>query len=166
MNHGGLYVQVAIWSQVASAGLFIAFIVYLWMRVLQPMVLAAQERSNEQIARAERHRDEAKAALDALKGEIEAAAHDAELIRARAQRHAERERNALVAETHLEGQRTVHNAEGELERLRDSARLRLRGEIVARALSVARGEAQRRIDGAANARIVEHFLASLEHVRR
>jgi F0F1-type ATP synthase membrane subunit b/b' len=160
--NGNFYVQVAIWSQVVSAVFFIACLVLLWVRVLQPMVLAAQDRSNRQIAEAERHRDEAKASLDALKGEIESANRDAELIRERAQRQGERERHAALAEANVEGQRALRNAEGELERARESARTRLRAKIAGRALDVARDEAQRRIDTAINAKIVARFLTSLE----
>lgn len=165
MTSGGLYVQIAIWSQVVSAIFFIAAMVYIWTRYLQPMVLAAQEHSNAQVREAERHRDEAKAALDALVGEIEGARHDARLIRERADRHAERERETTLASVKEEGERALRNAQGELQRAREAARVRLRTEIVHRALVAARDEGQRRIDAAANARIIEHFLASLERAR-
>lgn len=166
MNGGDLYLQIATWSQVVSAIFFIGVMVYIWMRFLQPMVLAGQERSNEAIAEAERHRDQAKAALEALKGEIEGAHRDAELIRARAERQADGERAAMLAETEQEGGRAVRNAEGELARARDAARVRLRGEILKRALERARDQAEQRIDTAANGRIVERFLATLEQAPR
>ena len=38
----------------------------MWFRWLLPVFMAAQERSNKQIAEAERHRDEVKAALETL----------------------------------------------------------------------------------------------------
>jgi F0F1-type ATP synthase membrane subunit b/b' len=166
MSADPFYIQIAIWSQVASAVLFVAALAYIWTRYLQPMVLTAQERSNEQIAQAERHRDEAKAALELLKGEIESAKHDAELIRERARTHAEREREATIAEVKEAGERTVRNAEGELARAREAARVRLRGELVGNALAHARDAAARRVDGAKNERLVEGFLTALESAPR
>lgn len=163
--NGDLYVQIAIWSQVASAIFFVAVMAYIWTRFLQPMVLAAQERSNAQILEAERHRDEAKEALDALRGEIESARRDAQLIRGRAEHHAERERDATLAAVREEGERSLRNAEGELARARDAARTRLRAEIAYGALAAARDEAQRRVDAAANARLIEHFLRTLERAQ-
>ncbi|HUY41656.1 MAG TPA: hypothetical protein VMV82_08845 [Candidatus Dormibacteraeota bacterium] len=165
MGSSQLYVQIAIWSQVASALLFIAAMAFVWMRWLQPMVLAAQARSNRQISEAERHRDEAKAAVEALRDEIEGATRDAELIRRRADGQAVREREVVVAEATVACERVLHNAAGELERAREAARLRLRDEILARALAQARDQAQRSIDGAANARLVERFLVTLESAR-
>lgn len=165
MNQAG-YVQVAVWSQVVSAIFFIAVMVYIWQRFLLPMVFAAQEHSNRQIAEAARHRDEAKAALDALKGEIEGARHDAGLIRERAEAHAQRERQATLAETEESGERLVRNAEGELARARDAARVRFRGELVRKALATARAEAQRTIDDLANARLIDSFVDVLERATR
>ncbi len=165
MGSSELYIQIATWSQVASALLFVASMAYIWMRWLQPMVLGARARSNRQISEAERHRDEAKAALEALRDEIERATRDAELIRRRADGQAVREREDIVAEAMAASERVLHNAAGELERARAAARLRLRDEIVAQALAEARDEAQRRVDAPANARLVERFLATLENAR-
>ena len=161
---GQFYVQVAIWSQVASAVLFVAVMVYIWLRWLQPMVLVAQERSNEQIAEAEHRRDIARESLQALRDEIEGARSDAELIRARAQTQAEAERRALIDEAREEGERVLRNAQGELARSREAARVRLRDEMLARALYDARAEAKRRIDKARNEKIVDRFLVTLERV--
>ncbi len=166
MTQGSFYVQVAIWSQVASAVFFVAVLVYIWARWLQPMALAAQARSNEQVAEAERHRDEAKAALETLRGEIASAEHDAQLIRERARKHAQRVRQEALEETRVAGERSLRSAEGELARARESARTRLRAEYVRRALLEARDEAQRRIDATANGKIVERFLATLEKAPR
>lgn len=160
-----VYVNLAIWSQVAAAVVFIGALAYLWVRYLQPMVLAAQARSNEQIAEAERHRDNAKAALDALIEEIDNAAHDADLIRERAKHQAEREHAAILAETNLAGERLLRNASGELERARAAARERLRGELVIRALQLARNDAAKRIDRPVQERLVEGFLNTLERAR-
>lgn len=157
-----VYVNLAIWSQVASAVVFIGALVYLWVRYLQPMVLDAQARSNAQVAEAERHRDNAKTALDALLAEVDGAAHDAELIRARAKHQAELEHEAIVAEANSAGERLLRNASGELERSRAAARERLRAELVVRALELVRKEAEERIDSPVQKRLVDGFLGTLE----
>ncbi|MFZ1017526.1 MAG: hypothetical protein WAN39_06585, partial [Candidatus Cybelea sp.] len=98
MSDSQLYIQIAVWSQVASSIVFIAVLVYMWTRFIKPVLMAAQERSNRQIAEAERHRDEVKGALTALHEEIRSAGRDAELIAQRAELHAAREREAVLAE--------------------------------------------------------------------
>ena len=61
MSDSRLYLEIAIWSQVVSSIVFIGALVFMWFRWLLPLFMAAQARSNRQIAEAERHRDEAKA---------------------------------------------------------------------------------------------------------
>lgn len=160
-----LYLQIAVWSQVVSSIVFLAALVFSWFKWLQPFVLTQQERSNEQIAEAERHRDEAKAALDALRDEIEGAHLDANLIEQRAGDQAAHERQAVLTEANEAGERVLHNAVGELERSRASARQRLRDEFVRKALALARSDAGRRIDDLANMKLVDRFVAALESGR-
>lgn len=162
MSDPQFYVRIALWSQVVAAVLFICFLVWLWTKYLQPAVLAAQERQNKQIAEAERHRDEAKAMLDVLRTQITGASHDADAIKQRAVAQAKREYDAAVAEATEAGQRALANANGELQRARAAARDQLRREMLDRALSQARRDAERRIDTPTNARLVNDFLGSLE----
>lgn len=164
MNDAQLYVSIALWSQVVAAILFIAFLVWLWVKYLMPAVLAAQDRQNKQIAEAERHRDEAKATLDLLRNQISGAERDADAIKQRAVAHAKREYDASVAEAKEAGERALANAQGELARARASARDQLRREILDRALLQARQDAERRVDAPTNARLVSEFLGSLERV--
>lgn len=166
MSEAQLYVNIAIWSQVASSIVFIATLVYMWFRWLLPTFMAAQERSNRQIAEAERHRDEAKAALDTLRQEIQTAHHDADLIAQRVGERADHERQAVLQEATEAGERALADAGRELERARAAARQRLRDELVEKALGVARADAARRIDPAAQERLVEKFAGSLEAVSR
>jgi F-type H+-transporting ATPase subunit b len=163
MESTDFYVKAAMWSQVVSAVVFMAVLVWLWFKFIQPAVLAAQEAHNKTIAEAERHRDEAKATLDLLKGEIELAAHDAELIKERAAAQAQREYDAAVAEATESGERALRNAGGELERARVSARDALRIELLERALAQARTEAAKRVDARVNADLVDRFTAGLEN---
>lgn len=157
-----LYIEISIWSQVVSSIVFIAALVYAWRRWLMPVFLAAQERSNAQIAEAERHRSEAKAALDLLREEIQSAGHDAELIARRANDQAEHERQAAITEANEGGERMLEDARKELQRARAAAAVRLRSELVAQALQVAREDAARRVGATVDARVIERFIGSLE----
>ncbi len=162
MSQNSIYVQIAIWSQVVSSVLFLCVLVWLWFKFLQPAILAAQERYNKQVAEAERHRDEAKATLDLLQNEIEGAAADAELIKARADAQAAREHNAIVAETREAGERALRDAQAEFARTLATGRERLREELLDKALGAARAEALRLVDATVNARLVDRFVGSLE----
>jgi len=162
MTDPQFYVKIALWSQIAAAALFICVLAWLWVKFFQPAVLAAQERQNKQIAEAERHRDEAKAMMDLLHTQMDGAAHDAEAIKERATAQAKREYDAAVAEAKDAGERALANAQGELQRARASAREQLRREILDRALTQARQDAERRVDAPVNARLVNDFLGSLE----
>jgi len=166
VNDSQLYLHIAVWSQILSSIVFIAVLVFMWNKWVMPVVLSAQERSNRQIAEAERHRDEVKGALDALRGEIETARHDAGLIEHRAGVRAEHEREALLREAAEAGERTLADARLELDRARAAARQRLRDEMVARALGIAREEAVRRLGPALDARFVDRFTDSLEAAGR
>ncbi len=155
------YERIALFSQVVSAMLFIAAMVFIWIKYIQPAVLAAQESHNRQLAEAERHRDEAKAALDALHGEISGAQSDAEAIKRRALAQAEREHDAAVAEAKAAGERALRNAQDELGRSRAAAKTQLRTELLDKALELARGEAARRVDAPLNAQLVHSFVDQL-----
>jgi F0F1-type ATP synthase membrane subunit b/b' len=160
------YVHIALWSQVVSSVIFIGVLVFMWYRWIVPVVLAAQERSNSQIADAERHRDELKGALEALHAEIETARHDSQLIAQRAANRAEHERELLLKEAVEAGERALTDAGRELERSRAAARHRFRDEILAGALDLAREEAKARVGPELDARFIEGFAASLEPAAR
>ena len=155
------YEQVAIWSQVISSGLFLVVMIWIWIKWIQPAVLAAQANNNKQIAEAERHRDEAKAALEALRLETNGANRDAQLIRDRANSQGKHETEATIAEAKQAGERALRNAAGELERARAAAREQLREELLDKALASARIEAAKRVDGTVNANLVNRFVSSL-----
>lgn len=155
------YEQIATYSQVISAVLFLIVMVWIWGKFIQPAVLGAQESANRQLAEAERHRDEAKAALGTLQQEIEGARRDADAIRSRASDQARAESSATIADAKESGERLVRNAQGELDRARASARAQLRDDLLEKALARARDEAARRVDDATNAALVSRFVDSI-----
>ena len=158
------YDQIAMWSQIASAIVFLAAFVGVWVKFISPAVLSAQEASNKQIADAVRHRDDAQAALTALHHEVAGAAHDADLIRKRAVDQAQREKDKDIADARDAGERALKNAQGELERARANAREAFRVELLEKALRQAQAEAATRVDEPMNAKLVDRFVSNLERV--
>lgn len=156
------YELISTWSQVISSILFLAVMIWLAVKLGGPAVLAARDEKNKQIAEAERHRDEAKAAVELLRADMQGASQDADAIRTRAATQAEHERAAALAEAKDAGERTLRGAGGELDRARLAARERLRTEILDRALEIARSDATARVDAAANAKLVANFVSTLE----
>ena len=156
------YVEIAKWSQIISALFFYAVIVWMWFKFGAPALKTAQAEKNKQIAEAERHRDEAKAALETLRHEIDGAKRDAGLIRARADEQARGEASKIVEEARESGERALRNAAAELDRARAAAREGLRTEFVDKALALARAKAEQRVDGSINAQLVDRFATSLE----
>ena len=116
------YEAIAEWSQVASAILFLAVLVWMWFKFIQPAVLAAQAAQNARINEAERHRDEAKAALEGLQREIGVAQQDALAIKDRIASLEAAERETVLREAREAGERALRDAEGELARARCGAR--------------------------------------------
>ncbi len=157
------YDLIAAWSQIVSSVLFLIVLVWLFRKFLVPVVLAAQQTKNEEIARAERHRDEAKGELERLQSDLGAASQEAEAIRARAGAQAGREQETAIAQAREAGERAVRNAQGELARARAAAREVLRMELLEKALRQARTDAKTRVDARLDGVLVERFVATLEH---
>jgi ATP synthase F0 subunit b len=159
------YQHISDWSQIVAAILFIGVLVWLWLKYIMPAILTAQERHNKQIAEAERHRDEAKAALDVLRGEIGTAGHDATLIVERADEQAQREHHTTIEQARDAGERSIRNAQLEFDRAMVAARDRLRDELASKALDRARDLAKARVDASENAALVDRFVTNLEGTR-
>jgi F-type H+-transporting ATPase subunit b len=147
------YEQLAVWSQVVAAVLFIVVLVVLWVRFIAPAVVASQARKNAELLEAERRRDAARAQVETAQGDVTAADAEARAIRARAAGDAARLHDALLAEATAEGERVVQHAGGELERARGEARDRLRTELLERAMQIAR-DAATRLDASTDRRLV------------
>ncbi len=157
------YEAIAVWSQVVSSVLFLVALVWMFNKFLIPVVMAAQTAKNEEIARTELHRDQAKATLETLKLQMGNAERDAASILDRARDQAKHERESAVAETKAAGDRALRNADSELERARAGARDGLRNELAQKALALARSEAAARITPGIGGRLVDRFIDSLEH---
>ncbi len=155
------YAQVALWSTVGGALVFLGCLVYGWMRFVAPAVIAAQEKRNAELVEAETRRDALKVEVDVAKGELALADADVVAIKARATRDAERIRQAIVDDARTEGERLVRNAEGELDRGRLTAREDLHHELLSLALAHAR-EAAGSLETETRRRLIDDAVESLE----
>jgi F-type H+-transporting ATPase subunit b len=156
------YDAIALWSQVISSVLFVVVLIWMFNKFAIPAVLKAQQSKNDEIARSEQHRDQAKAAVSVLKMEMGEAEHDAAAILERAKAQAEREHETAVQEAKAAGERALRSAAGELERAREAARVQLRNELAEKALELARRDARTRLTPALNAQLVDRFITSLD----
>ena len=161
----GFYEALALWSQVFGSIAFIIVLVWLFNRFVRPAIAAAQQRSNAELAEAERRRDAAKDLVGVAQAELDAAGADVGAIARRAQVDAARERERILADANAEGERLVRNAEGELGRARVAAKDALRAELIARAVQIAR-ESAAKLDAQTNERIVHGVVGTIEREGR
>ena len=155
------YQQLAVGSQVVAAILFIFVIVYLWRRFLSPAVVASQQKRNAELLDAEHRRDAAKAEIAVARGESASADNDARAITQRGESDAERTREKILREGRAESERVLRNAEGELERGRSAARERLRDDLLAKAVAIAR-RAALEVDDATDRRLVSEAVDTVD----
>ncbi len=155
------YVSLAEWSQVAASLLFIAILVYVWVRFINPGIMRSQERKNAELADAERRRDAARADIDDAHQEAGATDVDIRAITERAAGDAKSLRERIVTGAHAEGRRLVDNAQGELERGRLAARERLREALIAKAVDIARSAAAY-TDEATNRRLIGETVDAVD----
>ena len=156
------YEAISVWAQVIGAALFLILIVLGFRKYLLPAVVAAEKSKNAEIAETESRRDRAKTDVSTARGELEAADNDADSIRTRGRTDAQREQQKILAEAKSEGERTVRNADGELDRARGNAKEVFRAEMIERALQIARKDANARVDSATNAKLVDATVTTLE----
>ncbi len=156
-----VYVALAEWSQVAASLLFIGLLVFIWMRFISPGIVRSQERKNAELADAERRRDEARADIGNARHEVTATDGEIRAITARGETDARHVHDRMLATATAEGRRLVSNAEGELERGRYAARERLREDLVAKALDIARGAATY-INEGTNRRLIDEAVDAVD----
>jgi F0F1-type ATP synthase membrane subunit b/b' len=153
--------QIAKWSQVVCAIVFLIFLIWAVRKYLVPAIESAAKARNAELAAAEKHRDAMKTEVAQARAGVEAADRDALAIANRAKEDAARERQRILDEAKADGERTVRNAEGELGRGRIAANAALRAEFIDRALTLARKEAAAKIDDRENLRLVNNTVDSL-----
>lgn len=155
------YEHLAVGSQIAASILFIVVLVYLYRRFLAPAVVASQAKKNAELSEAEQRRDASKAEVGLAQREAKVADDDVAAIVGRGRADAAQTRARIVREGRAESERLVRNAEGELERGRLAARERLRGDLLERAIAIAR-RAALQVDDTTNRRLVAEAVDTVD----
>ena len=153
--------QLAMWSQIVGAIIFVIALILIWNKYIAPGVKAYQQAKNAELTEAESRRERLRADVAAARGESERAEEDCREITERAERASKREHDRAVEEAHADAERIVRNAEGELERARLAARDKLRIEFIEKALAEARAQAPARVSEAANRDLVQGTVDDL-----
>ncbi len=156
-----IYEKLAVWSQIFGSVAFMAVLVYLFERYLKPAVIAAQNQKNAELAEAERRRDAAKEEVQRAKREFETTDEEVKAIRERAVIDAHRDRMRILGDAKTEGERLLRVADGELDRSRAAARDAFRGELLDRAMNIARRSAAARIDVVTDRELVSGVLRAV-----
>lgn len=158
--------QLAQWSQIAGAVVFIVAIVWIWNKFIAPGVKAYQAAKNAELADALARLDHIRADLAAARAEVERADEDCREILSRVDLVVHRERTKAIDEANADAERIVRNAQGELDRARLAARDRLRIEFIEKALAKARTEAPARVSDATNRQLVNATVDDLVRGKR
>lgn len=149
---------IAQWSEIIGGVAFIVVAVWLFRKLVLPVIVRTTERKNAELLDAEKHRDALRARVAEARERVAEADREASAIEARAFGDAQREHEQIVDEARREGTRLLLNAQGELERARIAARDDLRITFIEKALRRARELATARVDDALNTRLVERTI--------
>jgi F0F1-type ATP synthase membrane subunit b/b' len=153
--------QLAQWSQIVGAILFLIAVFVIWNKFIAPAVKGYQAAKNAELADTEARREHIRADVAAARAEVERADADCKEIASRSAVAAEHDAAKAVADAKADAERIVRNAEGELERARLAARDRLRIEFIEKALAKARAGAAGRVSDTANRQLVDATVEDL-----
>lgn len=151
---------LAVWT-------WIVFLPLMWLlyKFAYPAILSATEareqRIAEQLGEAERLNAEAKTLLAEQQKQAAESRNAAQAMLAEARAVAEKERAAIAEKTAREQDVLVDRARREIAAERDKAILALRQEAVDVSLAAASKLIGQRLDGAADRKLVEEYLATL-----
>lgn len=153
-----------IWTWVVFAALFFLLKKFAWPAIVR--ATAERERTIErQLQEAERQNAEARELLEQHRQMLANAKQEAHTLVQDAKGIGEKERAQLLAKARGEQEQIVERAKREIEAERDRAIADLRREAVDVSLAAAAKLIGQRLDGAADRKLVEDYLASLAERR-
>jgi len=155
--NGGL----GLWTLVVFRLLVVVLGKAAWPTLLQT-VREREQRLAQQIAEAERNRAAAAELLEQQKKLLQDAKGEAQDIVKRAQGAGEKEREALLVRARHEYEDLLARAQKEIGEERDKAVQALRREAVDLSIAAASKLLEAQLDTAANRRMVQEYLATLE----
>lgn len=154
---GGLMV----WTLFVFGLLFLALKRYAWPELLRAN-REREESIRKQLAAAEKARADAEATLQEHKKLVAGAKEEATALIDEAKTVAEKEREATLARARQEQEQVLERAKREIEAERERAVSELRQEAVDISLAAASRLVESNLDDAANRKLVEDYLGSLE----
>jgi F-type H+-transporting ATPase subunit b len=156
------YEAIAVWSEVVASVLFIAAMIWIFRKYIAPAVTKAEAQKNAELVEAERRRNEAREQVSISQRNLEAAKTEVTAILARAASDAQRERDRILADARVDGERLINNADGELTRGRAAGRESYRDALLQDALRLAGEKAAREVDGRADTDIINRVLGAID----
>ena len=111
---------------------------------------------------AERQRNNAREEVTAAQKRLDESHREVSAILDRAQHDARSERDRILAEARVDGERLLHNANGELTRGRAAGREMYRDALLREALRIAGERAGSEVDDASNMNIIDGVLNAVE----
>ncbi len=152
------------WTWVVFIALFFVLKKFAW-----PSILLATEERERKIAKqlddAAKMNAEAKQAMEEHKKLMANAKDEAHSLIAEAKSVGGKEREQMLAKTRAEQEQMLDRAKLEIDAVRERAVTQLRKEAVDLSLAAASKLIQERLDSAADRKIVEEYLTSLEGQR-
>lgn len=154
------------YAKIIDFAAFVGLLYWLWAKFGKPQLEAAADAENARIIAIEEALDRAKADAAAARTAREAANAEREVILRNAEEAAAHDLAEEVTAARAQAERIRAYSEGEVERQRYAARVRLRIEMIEEALASARGEAARRTDESLQSDLVARFVDDLARVRK
>ncbi|TAM61301.1 hypothetical protein EPN52_02925 [bacterium] len=154
------------WAKLVDFLLFAGALIWIWQKFAKPQLEAAANAENARIAGIEEALAKAKADLAAARAEREAAEGERESILQHADASGARDLESALADAKAQAERVRGNAEGEVERQRYAAGVRLRIDMIEDALAKARRDAAARSDEALQSTLVDQLLDELTRNRK
>ncbi|MDE2572758.1 MAG: hypothetical protein KGM44_09590 [bacterium] len=153
-------------AKVIDFVVFVALLVWLWMKYARPQLEAASEAENARIMAIEEALAKAKADAEAAREARRAADAERDQILRNAEESGVRDVAQQISDAEAQAGRIRAYAEGEVERQRYAASVQLRIEMIEEALAKARADAASRGDEALQASLVQRFLDDLARERK
>lgn len=155
---------VIFWTLVIFGLLLFLLGRYAWPAILKT-VEEREKRIQQQLEEAEKNRADSARLLEEHKRLLAGGRSEAQDLIAKAKQVAEKEREGLLARARQEQEELLARARKEIEDEKQKAVLALRREAVDLALAAAAKLVEQQFDSAANRRLVDEYLASLEQPR-
>lgn len=160
-----LYIPgLEVWKFVNLA-IFIAIGIYILRSPISGSLTARRERISQEIARAQKEREEAAASLAEAQAQLAHLSDDVDQIRKHAEAEVDQERKRLAAAAEQEIQRLNFQADRELDRARKAAQKELQQFLASRSIELAKHSVAMQLRPEDDSRFIKNRLDELRRAR-